>query len=77
MDCMTSKQGLNALSDPIQMPNVFAQDLKVCLAQRLTSLANTALVLLQLTATPLSAAIPGRLTLLEPAASLKLIGAKN
>jgi hypothetical protein len=32
-DGKTSKQGLDADGDPIQMLNVFAQDLKVCLGQ--------------------------------------------
>jgi hypothetical protein len=33
VDGKTSKQGLDAAGDPIQMLNVFAQDLKVCLGQ--------------------------------------------
>jgi hypothetical protein len=33
VDGKTSKQGLNTKGDPIQMLNVFAQDLKVCLGQ--------------------------------------------
>ncbi len=33
VDGKTSKQGLDAEGDPIQMLNIFAQDLKVCLGQ--------------------------------------------
>ena len=33
VDGKTSKQGLNPQGDPLQMLHVFAQDLKVCLAQ--------------------------------------------